>query len=1741
MRSYDRIRPLWFKVVLLGSSSVGKSSLFNRCDDGISSRFKVIPSTEEDCNTIEVSLDNGITMTLQIWDTMYMERFLRSDVSSYFRGRHVAIVVYDITQRYSFEKAKEIVDILAQLAKPGDFVTLVGNKADFQSGREVSFEEARDYADGINIIEIVIEVSAKSAKNVEDLFSKVVTHLKASVLFEFGHTLALAGKTLDLSDRNLHSIQINFTELVEMLFPLRHHPVSLAGIQVLNLSHNNFAELPDISLELMNLACLYVNDNRLSSLPESMKRLKRLRELDLRNNQLKGLGVIRELPELKNLFVEGNPLKLEEIRSLVKHIDKTKRTISIDIAATTPSEILAQGPSARLVYEKALTDGFVNVYRGRILLIGQDRAGKTSLKKTLLGLPFDFKEQSTDGIEIEPSKFEIEVERMKNWTPTCAEKSNVTEFSEYMPKILASERYHCILGNAKENPGKKLEWAKPQKEADEGSVATVEKERTRAIQIDNGRGNETENPEKNSEWVQPQKEAESESIREVNTERPLSIQISEEKEKEEEKEYAKSGHTPGPSIETQQIQKANDSDGRTNPSTESEMTLNATTLLADVRKHADQLLKSMLLKGINAEKESSKGESMITIDFWDFAGQHLYYAAHPVFFSPRAVYILVHNLNKPLNARAQPCVRQGTHEVTLENPNDETNLENLLSWLVTVHNLRPTREERVETSNLLPYLRPPVFIVGTHADKPYEDIKDVTSKIQRDISGKEYGEHVIRPFFFIDNTQGHQSLAWKIRRFFTLQKNRQEGRKGDNDETSAEGIHALRARILEVLRQEPYMGEKIPVRWFNFEKVIEALVDGNIYHTNTAHLQTYAKDVCFIEDDEQFHTMLNFYHDLGIIVKHRNTVILRAQWLISLFKKLITIPPFKKTDPVHSKFWLELERSGVLKMELVDRVFSSLIQQGVNKEDILDLMEQFGLIAKYSPSPAHVQYFVPCQLRSSPKELCDMEPSPADPCPLYLHFQEGFVPHGLFTRLVSKSVSWCCANGSSQEPKLYQNGAWFVLEGSVIHDMILICKKKFIKILLRQRIKDEAVPLSHSASAEVARSVRLFIRKDLEKMSEEFPYLRRLQHQFCVECPYCQQGGRQCTNHNQVSCAEDDYLHLLELKQGQDLICMESMSNKVLTVPGQEKWFLNEVLAPLVINTSQGGPIGSRPTNSNKGLRVTLLANEWNSSMGGLSTINRQLAILLAKRSELEVTLLVPQSACSEEEKRAAQSHKIVVKEAERRPGFDPLDWLSFPPKDLIIDVVVGHGAKLGKQAQIIRESHCCQWVQVVHTAPEELGMFKNYPRAIARGEEKTTAEVDLCRLANLVVAVGPKLTEAYSAYLRSCEKQQDIMSFTPGTFNEFSTLRQASVDSEKFRVLTFGRGDPEDFDLKGYDIAAKAVVELRDNSYHLIFVGAPDGKQEAVMENLLQSGIFRRQLTVRKFLQSKEKLKECFCEVDLCIMPSRTEGFGLTALEALSAGLPILVSGNSGLGDALRTVPSGKSFVVDSEDPKVWAEAIAGVRKIKRSQRLHVIERLRAAYEEHFSWEKQCDLVLDKMWHKVYDAGLLERIIKNLQRMQICTSKVDSNTNLTEELTTIVSDKGFRISDNQGSGNCMFHALSEQLETVNGIKTQHGQLRRSLVQYLKENPKLPDGTDLSHFVHGHKTWADYLAYVEQDGAWGDHLILCAAANFFKTCIHVVSSLHNDVVVRPHCPVDESKPLVLGHIHEVHYVSLQPI
>ena len=421
---------------------------------------------------------------------------------------------------------------------------------------------------------------------------------------------------------------------------------------------------------------------------------------------------------------------------------------------------------------------------------------------------------------------------------------------------------------------------------------------------------------------------------------------------------------------------------------------------------------------------------------------------------------------------------------------------------------------------------------------------------------------------------------------------------------------------------------------------------------------------------------------------------------------------------------------------------------------------------------------------------------------------------------------------------------------------------------------------------------------------------------------------------------------------------------------------------PSIASTSQGGHDSNSANDSFRKLKVTLLSSEWRSTKGGLSTINRELAIQLAKHPSVEVSVYLPQ--CSEDDKRVAKDHSVSLIEAEEILGLEPDLWLSCLPDDHAVDFVIGHGAVFGRQVQIIKRHHHCKWIQVVHTAPEELGMYKEYEERVSKGEKKHQVEVELCKLADQVVSVGPKLAEAFSGYLRPCGKDQDVLNLTPGIFSEFADVKQASQELGSFSVLVFGRGDSEDFQLKGYDIAAQAITELKDMTYKLVFVGATSGEEEKVADLLLKQGINRSQLRVRRFNESREKLADLFCEVDLAIMPSRTEGFGLAALEALSAGLPVLVSGNSGFGEALKKVPFASSCVIESENPKEWADAIKAVRQKDREMRLEESNIVRGEYAKKFSWKEQCDKLVERM-RNIIQEGQYKKL---LSAVNLCNTK---------------------------------------------------------------------------------------------------------------------------------------------------------
>ena len=105
-----------------------------------------------------------------------------------------------------------------------------------------------------------------------------------------------------------------------------------------------------------------------------------------------------------------------------------------DAGSSVPAEIRDLGPEAVRAFQKAMKSGKVKVYRGRIMLLGQDRAGKTSLKKSLLRLPFDPKEESTVGVD--RSKCELEVDEVQNWMPS---KREMSEFEEELARLIVMD------------------------------------------------------------------------------------------------------------------------------------------------------------------------------------------------------------------------------------------------------------------------------------------------------------------------------------------------------------------------------------------------------------------------------------------------------------------------------------------------------------------------------------------------------------------------------------------------------------------------------------------------------------------------------------------------------------------------------------------------------------------------------------------------------------------------------------------------------------------------------------------------------------------------------------------------------------------------------------------------------------------------------------------------------------------------------------------------------------------------------------------------------------------------------------------------------------------------------------------------------------------------------------------------------------------------------------------------------
>ncbi|KAI6173819.1 Ras-related protein Rab-1A [Aphelenchoides besseyi] len=165
-----------FKLLLIGDPNVGKSALMWRYSDRVFSEpYIQTVGVEFKIRTIEIE---GITIKLQIWDTADQERF-RTITSSYYRGAHGIIAVYDITNQESFNNLKQLLYEIQLYGLNDVNKILVGNKSDRSTERAVEYHTAKSFADELSIP--FVETSARVPLNVEEVFTKMANEIKRRV------------------------------------------------------------------------------------------------------------------------------------------------------------------------------------------------------------------------------------------------------------------------------------------------------------------------------------------------------------------------------------------------------------------------------------------------------------------------------------------------------------------------------------------------------------------------------------------------------------------------------------------------------------------------------------------------------------------------------------------------------------------------------------------------------------------------------------------------------------------------------------------------------------------------------------------------------------------------------------------------------------------------------------------------------------------------------------------------------------------------------------------------------------------------------------------------------------------------------------------------------------------------------------------------------------------------------------------------------------------------------------------------------------------------------------------------------------------------------------------------------------------------------------------------------------------------------------------------------------------------
>ncbi|GAB2575309.1 hypothetical protein Aab01nite_14550 [Paractinoplanes abujensis] len=426
---------------------------------------------------------------------------------------------------------------------------------------------------------------------------------------------------------------------------------------------------------------------------------------------------------------------------------------------------------------------------------------------------------------------------------------------------------------------------------------------------------------------------------------------------------------------------------------------------------------------------------------------------------------------------------------------------------------------------------------------------------------------------------------------------------------------------------------------------------------------------------------------------------------------------------------------------------------------------------------------------------------------------------------------------------------------------------------------------------------------------------------------------------------------------------------------------MDQIAETARVKSDQAAPDPSGPGNEGTGLspRILLVAGEWKSSKGGISTFNRDLAVAFAEAG-CEVHVMLPQTDPTERDLALKSGVTLVVPPTV--PGLRGTEALLTRPRfesdEYVPDVIVGHGRILGPYAYALQSSFFGQAKRVhfVHTDAELLESAKEKsggPSRMLTAEERQRVETELAVSADLVAGVGPLLAESIEHAMRGWPHTRPrVLNFLPGLRDWGATVDPADV-SPRRQVLLVARA--EDMHSKGIHIAVSAMLKvverLQSNRYGrpiLVVRGVPADEADAVKARIDEILSPHVEVVLRRYSTDETALKLDLWQSRVVVMPSRHEGFGLAAYEAIAAAVPVLVSADSGLArlliekvhDGERGLPREVLPVRGDDDAIVetWANALVETLRDPEAafSRAAFVRRALAA---DISWEDSVQQVL--------------------------------------------------------------------------------------------------------------------------------------------------------------------------------------